>query len=236
MKKYFYTKSKTRNIRKFFRFVGLGLSVIGLVFGLYTLSPLISWELYLKPAFASSNFASPIPQTKVLTKETLASLLTASTHSFQQNDWLPTYKEVQIKTDVSSYVISIPRLSIENATVSTVDTDLNSHLVQFPGTPLPPNKGNAVIFGHSTLPQLYNPKDYKTIFANVLDVKVDDVLHVSSNNALFTYKIFSITVVDADDTSYLTQENDDSYLTIVTCTPPGTTWKRLIIKARLERI
>jgi sortase A len=236
MRTYLYTKAKRSHLRTIFRFTGLGLSLIGLVFGFYTLSPLISWELYLKPAFANSNFASPIPQTKILTRETLASLLTASTHSLHQDDWMPTYKEVQIQTDVSSYELGIPSLNIPSATVSTVDTDLNSHLVQFPGTPLPPKKGNTVIFGHSTLPQLYNPKDYKTIFANALDLKLDDLLRVSINNALFTYRIMSITVVDAEDMSYLTQEHDDSYLTIVTCTPPGTTWKRLIIKARLERI
>ena len=30
------------------------------------------------------------------------------------------------------------------------------------------------------------------------------------------------------------RDTTDSYLTLVTCTPPGTTWKRLIIKAKLE--
>jgi len=29
---------------------------------------------------------------------------------------------------------------------------------------------------------------------------------------------------------------DNSYITLVTCTPPGTTWKRLVIRASLDSI
>ena len=43
-----------------------------------------------------------------------------------------------------------------------------------------------------------------------------------------------MTIVPADDTAYLAQDTDGSYLSIITCTPPGTTWERLVIKAKLE--
>jgi sortase A len=236
---YIYKKSNTHNVRKIARFAGLGIASIGLLFGLYTLSPLISWQIYLKPAFASSNFASPIPQKTIMTEDTIQSLLTATAKSLSGNNQLmpSTYDHTQVTTNLSSYTLSIPQINIHNATVSTVDTDLNTHLVHFPGTALPPNKGSAVIFGHSTLPQLFNPTDYKTIFANAHTLKNDDILEVTVANTLYKYRIFSIMIVSPDNTSaYMTQENDNSYITIVTCTPPGTTWKRLIIKARLEKI
>ena len=235
---YIYKKTQKKNLRKIARFSGLGIAVIGLLFGLYTLSPLISWQIYLKPAFASSNFASPIPQKTVLTENTIKSLLTASTKSLSGgNQWMPsTYEHPQVTTNLSSFIISIPQIQVMNATVSTVDTDLNTHLVHFPDTAIPPQKGNTVIFGHSTLPQLFDPTNYKTIFANAHTLKENDIIQATVANTLYTYKIFSIMIVDAEDTSYLSQEQDTSYLTIVTCTPPGTTWKRLIIKARLEKI
>ncbi len=230
---YIYKKTKHRNIRKFLRIFGLTMAIVGFTFGLYTLSPLLSWELYLKPAFANSNFASPIPHTTVLTQDTLKSLLN---NSISGNTWLPPiYNDSKNKAEISSYSLSIPKLKI-NATVSTVDTDLSQHLVHFPGTAVPPNKGNAVIFGHSTLPQLYDPKNYKTIFANIHTLSVGDKILVTTNNTLYTYIISKLTIVDAEDTSYLTQQTSDSSLTIVTCTPPGTTWKRLIIKSDIEKI
>src|SRR6185369_51558 len=157
--------------------------------------------------------------------------------SFQSGDWLPTvYKKGDVGSNINRYTMSVPKLKIENAVVSTVDTDINHHLVNFPGTAVPPNRGNAVVFGHSTLPQLYDPNNYKTIFANILDIKTGDKLLVTVNNILYTYDIISLTIIDPEDISYLTQPTDDSYLTIVTCTPPGTVWKRLIIKSKLEKI
>ena len=120
--------------------------------------------------------------------------------------------------------------------VSTVDTDVGKHLVNYEGTSILGDKGNAVIFGHSTLPQLYNPKDYKTIFANAYKLKIGDNIYGFVNGVSYLYKIYNTTVVDPSDTSIFAQSYNNSYLTLVTCTPPGTVWKRLIIKARLEKI
>jgi sortase A len=240
-----YTKQgKSRNIRKIIRFCGLGVSVTSFVIGIYIFFPLISWELYLKPVFASQSFASPIPKTTVITKEYLQSLLANTQNSLTGADfsnvqnWFPhsMYNNAQVTGQTSSYSISIPKLHVNNAYVTTLDTNVDNHLVHFPGTALPPNKGTAAIFGHSTLPQLFNPTNYKTIFANAHTLAVDDTIEVAMNNNIYTYRIINVSVVDAEDTSYLTQEYDASYLTIITCTPPGTTWKRLIIKSKLEKI
>lgn len=229
---YIYTKSKRKNLRKLFRFVGLSLAIVGLSFALYIFYPLISWQIYIKPVFAS-NFASPIPQTTILNQETIQSLIRTT---FSQGDWLPHYKGSHILSEVPSYTITIPKLKIKNAIISTTDTDISKHLVHFPGTAVPPYKGNAVIFGHSTLPQLFNPDDYKTIFANAHTLKVGDKFSVTVKDTTLNYTIFNIAIVDAEDTSYLAQSQDDSYLTIVTCTPPGTIWQRLILKANIDKI
>lgn len=230
-----YKKGDSKNIRKIVRFAGLGVAVLGIVFGLYVFFPFLSWEFYIKPVFASQSFASPIPKTTVITQDYIRSLLQSTTSTFNSQGWLPpAYKETQVTEQMSKYTISIPKIGVESAEVSTVDNDLSRHLVHFPGTATPPNVGNAAIFGHSTLPQLYNPRDYKTIFANAHTLKVGNTILVTANNTLYTYKIVTVSIVDAEDTSYLTQDTDGSYLTIITCTPPGTIWKRLIIKAKLE--
>jgi sortase A len=59
---------------------------------------------------------------------------------------------------------------------------------------------------------------------------------VNVNNVTYKYRVENITVVDPNNTSILQQNFDDSYLTLVTCTPPGTIWKRLAVKARIEKI
>ena len=50
------------------------------------------------------------------------------------------------------YSLSIPKIGIENAKVNNKDTDLTTHLVQYNADTYPPNQGNTIIFGHSTLP------------------------------------------------------------------------------------
>src|SRR5690606_26351929 len=129
---------------------------------------------------------------------------------------------------------SIPKLKIENAIVSTRDYDLEQHLVQYFGTAIPGENGTAVIFGHSTLPSWFDPKNYKTIFATLHTIKTGDEIFITVNGATYKYKIFSILITDPEDTNILSQSYDNSYITIVTCTPPGTIWKRLIVRAALE--
>ncbi|MEK7160243.1 MAG: sortase, partial [Patescibacteria group bacterium] len=104
------------------------------------------------------------------------------------------------------------------------------------GTAIPGTQGNAVIFGHSTLPQLYNEKDYKTIFSNLYKLSIGDEIIVNSGNLTYKYIVENVVVVDPDNTSILEQNYDDSFLTLVTCTPPGTIWKRLVVKGRIEKI
>ncbi len=240
MNKTYYKQSPRINKRVLFRFCGICLCLLGVVVTGYLFFPVISWKLYLEPAFASQQITSPVPQTNLVTASTWQSLLQSNQIGINFNDpknWFPTASfGSSTKSSVAEYTISIPKINISQASVSTIDVDLDRHLINYQGTATPPNKGNAVIFGHSTLPQLYNPKDYKTIFANAHTLKNGDTITVHLDKIDYTYKIFSITVVSPEDTSALTQNFDDSYLTIITCTPPGTIWKRLIIKSKLEKI
>lgn len=243
MRTFVYRKSRRNSLRKMVRFAGLFASLIGLVLAMYTFFPLISYEIYIKPAFASQAFAAPIPKTTIITQASIQSLLknTANELSHLGNansqNWLPSssqYKEVGVTVQLSNYYLSIPKLGIGNAYVSTIDNNVNNHLVHFPGTALPPKVGNAAIFGHSTLPQWFDPHNYKAIFATALDLRTGDIINITISNQLYTYKIVDVRIVAAEDTSYLAQDTDGSYLSIITCTPPGTTWKRLVIKAKLE--
>lgn len=239
MGKYYYSKTGDklkRNLRLFSIIcVIIGVSIIS-----YVLFPIISWQIYFQPAFASQNITISIPRTNIV----VASLISQVKNSIDGTDytraenWFPKFNphNKQTQNDTPFYTISIPKINIEEAVVSTVDTDLTKHLVNFQGTSIPSQNGNAVIFGHSTLPQLFNAKDYKTIFANAYKLKSGDNIYVFVKGVKYSYKIFKIVVIDPSDTSALEQDYDDSYLTLVTCTPPGTIWKRLIVKARLEKI
>jgi len=136
---------------------------------------------------------------------------------------------------VNTYSVSIPKLKIENAIVMVAGDDLSESLVHYGGTPLPGQYGNTVIFGHSTLPQFYNPKSYKTIFSLLPTLTYGDTISVTFDDVKYTYVVYDMVVVEPTDLTPLEQRFDDSYLTVVTCVPPGTYWKRLNVKAKLQK-
>ncbi len=243
MSKYYYTKAADKPFKKWLSILSLGIFFLGNATVLYIFSPLILWQIYFAPLFSSQNITTSIPKDNIVNPETLASLVEQAKNSAKlvdysnANNWFPTFKPSQLlgKPKVSLYTLSIPKIHLKNASVSATDTDLGKHLVNYPGTGIPGEFGNAVIFGHSTLPQLYNPGDYKTIFANIFKLQIGDKIYVSLKKKTYSYKIYNINIVNPSDTSLFFQGYDNSYLTLVTCTPPGTIWKRLIVKARLEK-
>ncbi len=137
--------------------------------------------------------------------------------------------------NISYFSLSVPKLGINNATVAVGGDDLSKSLIQYPGTALPGKKGNAVIFGHSILPIFYNPKDYMAIFSTLHTLKKGDEIQVSYDGVFYKYQVEEMYEVLPTDLKVLSQEGSDSYITLITCTPPGDPRKpkRLIVKARV---
>lgn len=234
-----YTKKNPLFFKRSVRLAGLFLCVVGFIMLGYFLLPLLSFQLYLQPVFASQKIAAPIPNDSVLTESSFRDLIQATTDSLRGVDytnaknWYPSIQHARTDVAVTNYLLSIPKLNILDAYVSTVDNNLSEHLVQYGGTAVPPSRGTAAIFGHSTLPQLYKDGDYSTIFANAHTLEIGDDINLTVDNLKYSYKIYNITITSPLDTSFFEQNYDDNYLVLVTCTPPGTTWRRLLIKARL---
>ena len=236
MGKYYYKKNGDK-LKRNLRLLSILCVIIGVSIISYVLFPIISWQIYFQPVFASQNIIPSIPRANIVVASLISQAIDGTDYTRAEN-WFPKFNpgNKQVPNDTPFYTISIPKINLEKVSVSTVDNDLTKHLVNYSGTSIPAENGNAVIFGHSTLPQLFNAKDYKTIFANAYKLKNGDNIYAFVKEVKYSYKIFKIIVIDPQDTSALEQDYDNSYLTLVTCTPPGTVWKRLVIKARLEKI
>jgi sortase A len=136
---------------------------------------------------------------------------------------------------VQYFTISVPKLKIDNATVAIGGEDLNKSLVQYPGTALPGRPGNTVIFGHSIHPIFYNPKNYISIFSLLPTLSNGDEIDISYDGVSYVYKVESMFEVKPTDIQVLDQDYSDSFVTLVTCVPPGdpSNPKRLIVRARV---
>jgi sortase A len=149
------------------------------------------------------------------------------------NIWFPTFPQKKIVAPVTVYSSSIPKLKIKDALVTIAGDDLNKSLIHYGGTGLPGEYGTTVIFGHSVLPQFFDPANYKTIFSTLPTIKIGDDIFINYDNITYRYQVYDMVVTEPNDLSSLEQKFDDSYLTLITCVPPGTYWKRLNVKAKL---
>jgi len=136
---------------------------------------------------------------------------------------------------ISFYTLSIPKLKIENATVAIGGEDLSKSLIQYPGTATPGKRGNSVIFGHSILPIFFNPKDYISIFSTLPTLKKGDEININYDGISYKFRVEDMFEVAPTDIQVLEQNSADSFLTLVTCVPPGDPRKsrRLIVRARV---
>ncbi|MEI8232544.1 MAG: sortase [bacterium] len=209
--------------------------------------PLVNYQLTLAPGFQKSTLISPLIVAPVVSSDLVApavkkamamdkptfvdEVVNTSFDYTNASNWFagaPTTKEASV---YAVYTLSIPKLGIDRAVVRSDHTDLKQSLIQYQGTALPGNLGNTVIFGHSVLPQFFNPQNYLTIFSTLHKLKLGDTMEIAADGATFTYKISEMYEAAPDDLSPLAQVYNGRYLTLITCTPPGTYLRRLIIKA-----
>ncbi len=133
----------------------------------------------------------------------------------------------------ASYILSIPKLKIDSAEVILGSEDLKNSLIQYPKTAMPGQYGSPVIFGHSVLPQFFNPKSYVTIFSTLYKLKQGDEILVDYDRVRYKYLVSEMYEVQPTDLSVLEQRFDGRYLTLITCSPPGTYLRRLVVKAQI---
>lgn len=254
MKKKTYIKAKPK--RKFIssKAVSIGLMGSGLLLISFALWPIISFDLLIAPRFA--RMISPIPESDVIISspkvgfsetftQVTSSIVEAEEEASPQvagdytkaSMWFPKKPAIKIAQEVGdTYTLSIPKLKIKDALVIVGAESLDKSLIQYGGTAFPGDYGNTVVFGHSVLPFFFNPKDYTTIFSHLPSLSEGDEIFVAYEGLTYRYVVEDMQVVGPDDVSILEQRFDDSYLSLITCVPPGTYEKRLWVQTRLQKI
>ena len=90
--------------------------------------------------------------------------------------------------------------------------------------------GNTVLSGHSSN-DLFDPGDYKFIFAQLEKLQKGDTVYANYKGVRYTYVITGTEVVKPTEVSKLIYDTDKPILTLITCTPLGTSRDRLLVTA-----
>lgn len=142
-------------------------------------------------------------------------------------------------------IIQIPKISVVAPVVwsqkedeKKIQEDLEKGTIHYPGTAFPGLRGNNYVTGHSSY-YTWSKSLYKTVFQDLNKLeKGDDIifdLEFSSGKKVeVVYRVVSNEVVLPDDPR-LFRDFEGAELTLVTCWPIGTDWKRVMVKANLVK-
>lgn len=100
------------------------------------------------------------------------------------------------------------------------------------GTAVPGEPGTVYIFGHSTDATI-NVERYNAVFYLLRKLEAGDEIIIYYQNKPYRYIVSEKKIVKPDDINDITNVENEERLVLQTCWPPGTTWKRLLIVARL---
>jgi len=134
----------------------------------------------------------------------------------------------------------IPKINIDVPVMYEVGNDYDSQMTamskgvaQFaiPGASSHPGQiGNTVIAGHSSN-DLLDSGDYKFIFAQLDRLNTGDTIYANYQSKRYTYTVTKKEVVKPSEVSVLVYPTDKPILTLITCTPIGTSINRLLVTA-----
>ena len=196
-------------------FIGLGLALLIWV----------GWPILAFQFIYGNSMISPLSDEIVKPAVAQSDLTKAS-------NWFGSSVQ-KVTAPVDIYSISIPKINIKKAYVKINNDDLSKSLIHYSDSEIPGRWGNAVIFGHSVLPQFFDQNNYLTIFSLLPNLKINDEIFVNFDGMSYRYLVTKKTVTEPEDVTGLEQRYDGAYLTLVTCVPPGTYFKRLWVTARL---
>ncbi len=90
--------------------------------------------------------------------------------------------------------------------------------------------GTTVITGHSA-GDIYSSNQYKYIFSGLERLEDGDLIYINYNSVRYTYQVVKKEVVEPTNVAALVVNTDKPLLTLVTCTPLGTSRYRLLVTA-----
>lgn len=142
-------------------------------------------------------------------------------------------KEVdKISNDQAVGVIRIDKLGILAAIYNNTDDDtLLKGVGVIETTDLPSSKLGTIsaIAGHR------GGRNEKLSFLNIHNLEGGDDIRITTKDEILSYKVVEQEVVEADDWSKFTREDEKSKLILMACHPYPQNYQRFLVKAELEK-
>lgn len=145
----------------------------------------------------------------------------------------------QIIAKDKDFGLIIPKIGVNVSVISQVDPfdskkyqqALAKGVAHVKDTALPDEQGNVVIFAHSS-DSFYHANRYNSIFYLLNKLESEDGIYLTYKNKIYKYQLAEKSIIKDDQLEYM-QTSKEYKLTLITCWPPGLTYKRLVVTAKL---
>ena len=149
-------------------------------------------------------------------------------------------KKAKIKPINTDFGIVIPKINANAKVIANVNPyhediyqkALTQGVAHAEGTSLPGQIGNTFIFAHSS-GDWYTANQYNSVFYLLNKLNINDEIVIYYQNFEYKYRVIEKKIVEASEVDYLTRKSAVKTVTLMTCWPPSTTLKRLIVVAEL---
>ena len=206
--------------------LGAGVVAFMVISFLFTVWPVVKEEL---------NYDLDLEKTKSLGQPDYTALADAE-------------KVIQIQKEANFYGVNsyfsivIPKINATANIIANVDAGnrreyveaLSNGVAHAKGTYFPGQGKNIFLFSHSTDSPL-NVARYNAVFFLLRKLEAGDKIIVYFADRRYEYEVVEKRITNPKDTSALTTETSEESLILMTCDPPGTTWRRLLIVAKPVR-
>jgi len=150
---------------------------------------------------------------------------------------VPGDARIAVTIEISKIDVKVPVVLAKSDDEKALESDLNFGVIHYPGTPLPGQRGNAYIAGHSSN-YSWSKGKYNYVFKRLNEVQVGDVITVrfllhNRKEVVYTY-VVQTNVETAPDDPRIFEQGYSKELTLTTCWPLGSDARRLMVKATLQ--
>jgi len=150
-----------------------------------------------------------------------------------------TKKQIVFTDD--NFGLVIPKIGVNVSVVENVDPldqeqysqSLKQGVVHSKFSGLPDDNKTMFIFGHSSN-NVYDLGGYNFVFYLLSKLVKGDVFYIAYKGDIYKYKVVDKKTVSDRDVDYLKFNDENVAVMLMTCWPPGTDKKRLLIFARQD--
>jgi len=148
-------------------------------------------------------------------------------------------QEVIVPAD-ENFSLIIPKIGANERIIAEVDPfneeeyslALKEGIAHAKGSGLPGQEGNVFLFAHSS-GNFYDNSRLNTIFFLLNKLETGDHFSVIFQGKVYEYEVYDKKIVSAEEIEYMESKMGEKKATLMTCWPPGTSYRRLLVLGKM---